>query len=245
MTGASPNASQIEAWNGDGGHLWVAQADERDRFLAPVARELLTAASPEPGMRVLDVGCGCGATTLSAAAQLGSTGTVTGVDVSAPMLDVARGRARANGTDNVSFVLADAQDHAFEADSVDLMISRFGTMFFSDPGAAFANLATSLCTGGRVCFATWQPLSRNEWLSVPIELFRRRAEPTPSVEVTGMFSQADPDRVDAMLQQAGYRSIDLRPVDVAFTVGHTVDEALDYLTSSGPVRALAREQRAT
>lgn len=232
------NAEQFEAWNGDGGQRWVASADERDRILAPVADALLAAAELFAGSRVLDVGCGCGATTLRTANQVGDTGTVTGVDLSEPMLEVARRRARAARVDNADFVQADAQTHAFQPGSVDLVISRFGTMFFSDPGAAFANIAKALGSDGRICFATWQPLAANDWLAIPGAALLQHAELPPTIHGPGMFAQSDPDIVTATLGVAGFRDITMDPVDVMFTIGQSIDEAVKYLSESGLGRAL-------
>ena len=232
------NASQYEAWNGEGGQRWVAGADERDRILAPVADLLLTRAAPTPGVRVLDVGCGCGATTLRAATLVGDTGSVTGLDLSAPMLAVARQRAAVASATNTSFVQADAQTHRFDPGSADLVISRFGTMFFSDPDAAFANIATALATAGRLCLATWQPLAGNEWLAVLGAALLRHADLPPTIHGPGMFAQSDPDVVTATLRNAGYRAITIDAADVTFTIGQTIDEAVEYLADSGPGRAL-------
>jgi ubiquinone/menaquinone biosynthesis C-methylase UbiE len=233
------NASQYEVWNGDGGRRWVARADQRDRVLAPVADALLTAASPPSGSRVLDVGCGCGATTLRAGALVGDTGTVLGVDLSAPMLAVGRERALAEGRDRVSFLQADAQIHAFASGSNDVVISRFGTMFVADPTTAFANLRRSLRPGGRLCLATWQPLAANEWLTVPGAALLQHTDLPPAAEAgPGMFAQSEPDAVVSTLAAAGLRDAAVQPVRVTFTLGATVDEAVEYLSDSGPGRAL-------
>ena len=232
------NAAQFEAWNGDGGQRWVASADERDRILAPVADALLALAAPTPGLRVLDVGCGCGATALRAATLVGDTGSVTGLDISEPMLEVARQRATVGGATNTSFVQADAQTHRFEPGSVDLVISRFGTMFFSDPDAAFTNLATALTDEGRICFATWQPLASNEWLAVPGAALLRHTDAPPTVHGPGMFAQSDPDVVTATLRAAGFSDITIEAADVTFTIGQTIDEAMRYVAETGPGRAL-------
>jgi ubiquinone/menaquinone biosynthesis C-methylase UbiE len=172
----SANESQFDAWNGESGRRWVATADERDRVLAPVGEALLAVADTRPGMRVLDIGCGCGSTTLMAADSVGNNGSAIGIDLSGPMLELARERANAAGTVNASFVQGDAQTHAFEAEAADLIISRFGTMFFADPKAAFANIARALRPGGRLCIATWQPLAANEWLIVPGSALLRHTE---------------------------------------------------------------------
>jgi SAM-dependent methyltransferase len=232
------NVSQFEAWNGDSGHRWVARADERDRVLAPVADALLAVADPTPGTRVLDVGCGCGVTTLRTATQVGDTGSVTGIDLSAPMLAVARQRARAARAVNTSFVHADAQTYSFEPGSVDLVISRFGTMFFSDPDAAFANIATALVSEGRLCLATWQPLAANEWLAIPGAALLQHADLPATLHGPEMFAQSDPAVVTATLRAAGFGDITIDAADVTFTLGKTIDEAVEYLADSGPGRAL-------
>ena len=236
---ASANPSQFEAWNGVSGLRWVATADARDRVLAPVADVLLEAAAPEPGMHVVDIGCGCGATTLMTADRIGSAGSVVGIDLSAPMLDVARRRAQAEGAVNASFVQGDAQTHTFEPGSADLVISRFGTMFFADSEAAFTNIGTTLRAGGRLCIATWQPLVANEWLAVPGAAILRHTElPETAPDQPGMFAQSDPYFVSATLAAAGFADITLDATAVELTFGATVDEAVEYLADSGHGRML-------
>ena len=234
------NPSAFENWNGEQGLRWVASADQRDQILAPAADALLATAHPALGSRVLDIGCGCGVTTLLAASSIGPDGWVTGVDISAPMLEEARGRARARGVTNAEFVHADAQIHAFEAESVDLVMSRFGTMFFADPGAAFANIAAAVRPGGRLCLATWQPLVANEWLLVPATALLRHTDLPAAMAPTepGMFAQSDPEVVTAVLDAAGFADVQLAATEVTFALGSTVDEAVDYLAETGPGRLL-------
>jgi SAM-dependent methyltransferase len=235
----SANESQFDAWNGESGRRWVTTADSRDRVLAPVGEALLGAAAATPGMRVLDVGCGCGSTTLMAARSVGSTGSATGIDLSGPMLDVARQRASAAVALNASFVQGDAQTHAFERDAVDLVISRFGTMFFADAEAAFANIARALRADGRLCLATWQPLAANEWLMVPGAVLLRHTDlPATVPDQPGMFAQSDPEQVSATLAAAGFVDIAVDGANVTFTFGQTIDEAVDFLADGGPGRML-------
>lgn len=190
-------------------------------------------------MRVLDIGCGCGSTTLIAATSVGTTGSATGIDLSGPMLDVARHRATAAGAVNASFVQGDAQTHTFESEAADLVISRFGTMFFADPEAAFANIARALRPDGRLCLATWQPLTANEWLIVPRAALLRHTElPTTAPDQPGMFAQSEPELVSATLAAAGFADINIESAAVDFTFGQTVDEAVEYLADSGPGRML-------
>jgi SAM-dependent methyltransferase len=233
------NASQFDAWNGDSGRRWVARADQRDKVLGPVADVLFAATAPSPGTRVLDIGCGCGATTLLAATAIGAAGSAVGIDLSAPMLDVARERATASGGTNTSFVHGDAQTHAFEPDSIDLVISRFGTMFFADPVAAFSNIGTALRPGERLCIATWQPLAANEWLTVPgAVLLRHTQMPEPTPGEPGMFAQSDPETIAAVLTAAAFVDVGIEAREVTFTLGQTVDEAVEYLADSGPGRLM-------
>jgi ubiquinone/menaquinone biosynthesis C-methylase UbiE len=235
------NREQYDAWNGDSGQRWIQDPDRRDRVLSPIADALLATAGLTSGQSVLDVGCGCGATTLAAARAVGADGSATGVDLSEPMLDVARRRAATAGIANVTFVQADAQTCDLGAHRFDVAISRFGTMFFADPGAAFTNLAAALDRGGRICLATWQPLVVNEWLTVPgAALLRYGSLPDSDDDGTGpgMFAQSDPDHLRRVLTAAGYANIELHPVEVTLTLGADPDEAVAYLADSGPGRAV-------
>ena len=133
------NPEQATYWNARGEH-WVAHQPAIDARLAPVGEALFARAAPCPGERALDVGCGTGTTTLELAARVGASGEVLGVDISAPMLAVARQRCAERGYQHVRLLHADAQSDRFEAAAYDLLLSRFGVMFFSDPVAAFTNL---------------------------------------------------------------------------------------------------------
>jgi SAM-dependent methyltransferase len=230
------NTEQYTAWNGESGQRWIADADRRDRVMAPIAGALLDAARLCPGDRVLDIGCGCGATTLAAALAVAPSGKAHGLDLSAPMLAVARRRAEALGLTNVSLIQADAQTHELSAGSFDAAISRFGTMFFADPEAAFANLARALLPGGRLCIATWQALAANEWLAVPGTLLLRYGS-LPETTGPGMFAQSDPAVITATLAAGGFTAVDVRPMAVPLNLGADPDEAADYLASTGPGRA--------
>jgi len=237
---STANPAQSEAWNGENGRRWVASADQRDQILAPVADALFAAAGLTAGLRVLDIGCGCGVTTLRAAALVGGTGAATGIDLSGPMLDLAQQRAVLSAAANTSFVQGDGQTHTFDPASVDVIIGRFGTMFFSDPIGAFTNIGTALRPGGRLVLATWQPLAANEWLIVPgAALLNHTAmRAAASDDGPGMFAQSDPETVTSTLRAAGFVDIALEATEVTFTIGQTLDEAVEYLADSGPGRVL-------
>lgn len=222
----------------DADHSPGADPDALDRVMAPVADAIFAAVDLRPGEKVLDIGCGCGATTLRAAVAVGARGSVHGIDVTEAMLDVARRRVAASGLANVSLVEADAQAHPLPG-PFDVAISRFGTMFFSDPVEAFANIGGALRPGGRCCLATWRPLEANEWLAVPgAALLRWITLPDLSGGGPGMFAQSDPDAVAATLTEAGYTGIGLEPVDVRLPLGADPADAAERLADTGVGRAV-------
>ena len=148
------NAAQAEFWNGDAGRRWRDYQDRHDRMLLPVTKLLLAAAAARPGERVVDVGCGCGELAFRLAEEVAPSGQVLGVDISEPMLGLARERAPAGAV--LRFALADATTFAFAPGAADLAVSRFGIMFFADPAKSFANLGRALKPGGRIVFACWR-----------------------------------------------------------------------------------------
>jgi ubiquinone/menaquinone biosynthesis C-methylase UbiE len=247
------NPEQYELWNGESGERWVADADLRDAVLAPIADLLLRRAAIQPGEAVLDIGCGCGVTTIAAADATGPTGTVVGLDISAPMLDVARRRADRADLHRVQFIHGDAQTQEL-GQTFALAISRFGTMFFAEPATAFTNIARHLRPGGRLCIATWQPRAANEWLVVPCAALvgygtLPEAADAAAANVPGMFAQSDPDSVRALLAGAGFADVKSEPHTLALCFGAHVEEAVDYLVGAGPARdvlaTIAPEQRET
>jgi len=145
-----PNAEQITYWNEQGGPRWVELQEALDRQLASFGRIVMDRLAIGSGERVLDVGCGCGETSLEIGRRVGTKGSVVGADISTVMLERARERGR--GVANVEFLVADAQTHAFAPASFDVVFSRFGVMLFADPRTAFATLAHALKPGGRLGF---------------------------------------------------------------------------------------------
>ena len=182
-----PNAEQVRYWNEVAGPRWVRFQEGLDRQLAALAEAALGRAAPAPGEAVLDVGCGCGATTLELGRRVGGSGRALGVDISRPMLERARARAQAAGGAG-RLRRGRRADGEFEAGAFDLLFSRFGVMFFTDPAAAFANLRRALRPGGRVAFLCWQRFADNPWMLVPlgavaqhVSLPLRRVRPTRPV----------------------------------------------------------------
>jgi SAM-dependent methyltransferase len=234
----APNQAGREAWNGESGRRWVVDPDGRDRVIAAVGDVLLGEAALQPGERVLDIGCGCGATTLAAARAVGPGGAVLGVDLSAPMLAVAERRVRHAGMRNVALVEADAQVLPLDPASQDCAVSRFGTMFFDDLEAAFTNVASALRPGGRLVMATWQPLIVNEWLTVPGgALLRFGGLPDGPPSGPGMFSLSEAAAVASLLARAGFVDVRAVPVVVPLRLGDDVERASEHLADTGVGRA--------
>ena len=205
-------------------------------MLRPVSDRLIVAAAPKPGDRVIDVGCGCGATTIDFAARVGPGGEVLGLDISAPML--ARARQRAPQNLPVRLELADATVYDFEPDGADLVVSRFGVMFFADPARSFANLRTGLKPGGRLVFACWREAKQNPWLIVPLREAGKHAPALPETgaEAPGPFAFANEARVRRILSDAGYADIDLEPqdLDLDLAAGQGLDTAVKAAMTIGP-----------
>src|ERR1700733_14024236 len=166
-TGHDLNADQIAYWNGPGGQHWTDRQQTQDVLLAPVSDLLIDRAKAKVGARIIDVGCGCGATTIALARKVGPTGHVFGVDISAPMR--ARARQVAPAGLPVDFVLADATVYPFDPASSDLLVSRFGVMFFAGPALSFANMRTALRPSGRLTFACWREPRDNPWMMAPLQ----------------------------------------------------------------------------
>jgi SAM-dependent methyltransferase len=236
-----PNAEQIRYWNEQAGPKWVAQQARLDAHIGALGERAMDRAEIVPGEAILDVGCGCGATTIELARRTGDTGNVLGVDISAPMLELARQRTAQAGLRNLRFELADAQTHQFSSVGRDLVYSRFGVMFFADPVAAFANLRRALEPGGRLAFVCWQAMAVNPWMAVPLgaALQHLTLATPPPPGAPGPFSFADRDRVAGILSDAGFADVVIEPLEEEVTIGGTtdLDEAVAFLLTLGPASA--------
>jgi SAM-dependent methyltransferase len=235
-TGA--NSEQIAFWNNVGGPKWVRFQALLDRQLDEIGKLVMEAARLETGQAVLDVGCGCGSTTLELARRVGPTGSATGIDISRPMLELARERARTEGLANTSFTEADAQTHSFRPE-FDVLYSRFGVMFFDNPAAAFANLHRGLRSGARVAFACWQAVHRNPWMAVPMMAAMKHItiELPSSPDAPGPFAFADSARVERILGEAGYGNVAVAGHDISIVLGGGSDlgETTKLVMELGPL----------
>ena len=238
------NADQLAFWNGAGGRTWVARQAHTDTTLAPVFEALLGLASARPGERVLDVGCGCGVTTLELARAVGPAGRVAALDISGPMLDEGRARAGAAGVANVDWVQADAASAAL--DDFDLLVSAFGVMFFGDPVAAFAHMRCAARPGARMALACWRSLGENPWMEVPMRAVAPHVppRPKPNPHAPGMFAFADPERVARVLTAAGWAAprLDRLDIDLDIAAGRGLEEAVVQSTRIGAINSWLRGQ---
>ncbi len=245
-TESAPGAMTAGFWNAEGGEVWVRQQGLLDRLNAPIGEAIAARADPGPGKRALDVGCGAGATTLDMARRLGPEGCCVGVDVSGPLLALARRRAQDEAVDQARFIEADAQDHAFAPGEFDVILSRFGVMFFTDPDAAFANLRRALRPDGDVVFACWRGPAENPLSQIPLQVAAPLLSepPPPPGDGPGRFAFADPERVRGVLERTGWRDVTISPLDAAMPV--TLDEAMVLSLELGPLgQILRREDEAT
>jgi SAM-dependent methyltransferase len=223
------NADQLGGWDGPTGEYWAAHADRYDAGVAAYQGPLLDAAAIGPADAVLDVGCGAGQVTRDAARRA-TAGSALGIDLSIPMLDLARGRAEREGIANATFEQADAQVHPFPAGRFDVVVSRHGSMFFGDPRAAFTNIARALRPGGRLVLLTWQPFARQEWISsffAALDAGRGLAAPPPGMP--GPFGLSDPDQVREILTSAGFADVRLAGVEKPMDYGPDPDDAASFV----------------
>jgi SAM-dependent methyltransferase len=213
------NAEQIAFWNGPGGRRWVEQQENVDRLMQPLTAAVLDRAAAQPGERVVDIGCGCGGTTVELARRVGAAGRVLGVDVSAPML--ARARERLTPGLPIELVQADATALPFPRGGFDLLFSRLGVMFFAEPARSFANLRTALRPGGRLAFVCFRTPRENPWMMVPLQAAYEHVPRLPQLgpEAPGPFSLASEGRVRLILGQAGFEAVSLDPLDLELDLG--------------------------
>jgi SAM-dependent methyltransferase len=230
------NVAQADYWNGVAGQRWRDRQDHQDEVLKPISERLITVADPKPGERAIDVGCGCGATTIDFARRVAPSGEVVGLDISEPML--ARARERAEPGLPARFVLADATVHQTAPNWADLVVSRFGVMFFADPALSFANIRRGLRPGGRLAFACWREARQNVWMMAPLREAAKHAPRLPDMgpEDPGPFAFADEARVRRILREAGYADIVVAPhdLDLDIAIGRGLDSAVEGALAIGP-----------
>ncbi|RKE24364.1 methyltransferase family protein [Paraburkholderia sp. BL23I1N1] len=229
---ARQSADQVGDWNGQSGERWVANQARLDALVAVFGQAAIEAAAPATGERVLDIGCGAGASSLALAARVGAGGQVLGVDISESLIDrsIDRARALARHDTPARFQVADASSAELPEGAFDILFSRFGVMFFPDPTAAFAHMRRALRPGGRVAFVCWRGAAENDWMRLPVVALKDIVPPSalPDPEAPGPFSFGDREHVARILTAAGFTEIVISPFDAAvpFGEGETRDAAI-------------------
>lgn len=237
------NEDQRLFWNGPAGRSWAAMQSRLTHIFAPVTEAIVAIAQPRPGEQVLDIGCGSGDTALAVAARVAPDGRVHGIDISADLLALARQRAA-----GAPVLFTDADAATFTAAvPADLLVSRFGVMFFDDPVAAFANLRAQSAPDGRLAFACWQAPRVNPWATMPMRALEGvlpPQEPPGDPHAPGPFALADAARAVGIFTAAGWRDVQAVPHDFAMQIGDGPDAlatAVDFLTTIGPAARALRE----
>lgn len=245
---AEQNVYQVTGWNDRSGERWVAHQARLDAMLAVFGEAAIDAAAPAAGDRVLDIGCGAGASSLALAARIGPVGQVLGVDISEPLIGQAQ--ARAPRDSSALFRVADASNADLPEGMFDILFSRFGVMFFKDPTGAFAHMRRALQPGGRVAFVCWRSAAENDWMRLPLDAISAIVplSTPPDPEAPGPFSFGDRGRLARILTGAGFTDIAIAPFDasVPFGEGETreaaIDEAVQMVFEAGPLSSVLADQ---
>ncbi len=242
------NQQQMDMWNGRAGASWVRHNTLLEQLLAEPGRRCMDSLSLPVGARLLDVGCGCGNQTLEWASRLDTDSTITGVDISKPMLTLAEelkvtNHSALNAT--IEFVEGDASDSLFPNETFDAIYSRFGVMFFADPTAAFATLRETLKPEGQLGFVCWQSPALNPFFTAPMQAALSVLPPPPPAKpgAPGPFGLADRDLIERVLTDAGFTALKIEPLTLQLSVGasQSFDEIFEELIQIGPAAALIAE----
>ena len=240
MTSVDDNSEAIEAWDGPLFERFVHFRELMVDGLGAFGERALELHPPQPGDRVLDVGCGFGDSAALIASLVGSEGTVLGVDAAPRFIASARADY---GAENVRFEVADVERTAF-AEEFDLAFARFGTMFFANPVHALRNVRNALRPGGRLCMVVWRRKLDNDWMHraevLVADYLTRPEEYDEPTCGPGPFSMANADTVSDILLAAGYRDVELSRCDIPIRIGRNLDEAVELMTALGPAGEVIR-----
>lgn len=235
------NTEQAAYWAGRAGS-WTSQEASHHRVIGPAGLLAMERLDPQPGQTVVDLGCGTGQTTVDLARRVAPGGQVVGVDIAAAMFERARQHLADAGVDNVELVHADVQSSDLGQGRFDGAFSRFGVMFFSDPAAAFTNVHDSLRSGGVLSFACWQQLLANDWMLAPAQAAVAAlgvAPEMPAADAPGPFSLADPQRVQHLLEAAGFQDVDITPRNDFLMVPESgIGDMTESALQVGPVQRM-------
>jgi SAM-dependent methyltransferase len=235
------NEQQIEYWNGRTGERWAELQDSIDRNLGHITQGFIPFVGAKPGQRILDIGCGCGTTTLTFAGAVQPGGSVAGIDVSQPMLGVARARASARNAE-IPFIEDDASSYEFQP-VFDQVVSRFGVMFFTDPPAAFRNIRRALVPNGTIAFVCWRTPAENGWAATPMAAAKALLPPSEPTDpyAPGPFAFAERSRLEGIMSAAGFRAVHIEKFDGHMEMGATTEAAAREALNIGPLSRAAAD----
>ena len=240
---ANANAEAIEAWDGPLYDRFVQFREIVTTGLGAHGDAALALFPPQPGQRVLDIGCGFGDTTQRIAGLVGAEGEAVGVDAAPKFIDTARRETAAMGVPNARFEVADVQSDPLGG-PYDMAFSRMGTMFFANPVAAMRNVRESLVPGGRLAMVVWRRREDNDWIYraqlITEQIVQRPEEYDEPTCGPGPFSMAGADTTSDILKIAGFEDIALRRCDLPILVGHDVEQALALVMALGPAGEILR-----
>lgn len=235
------NVDMAAAWDGPEGDHWAENARRYESTSERYGDVLLQAITFSGNENVLDIGCGTGRSTRQAA-RLAPGGTALGLDLSSRMLDAARRAAADEGLTNVRFEQGDAQVHPFEPGAFDVGVSLFGSMFFNDPEAAFANIRQAIRPEGRLVLLAWRDLPSNEWVAAIRDVLAMGRElPMPPPGVAGPFAFADAPHTEALLRHAGFANVTTDRVDESMRFGDNAEDAFSFVSTFGITRGLTHD----
>ncbi len=236
----TPNATERDYWSGPSGQTWIRHREDQDAILAQVTDLVVARAEAKPGQGAVDIGCGTGALTRAMADRVGAAGTVLATDISAPLL--AETERLSAGAPQVTPLLADAQSVDWPGEPLDMAVSRFGVMFFSDPPKAFANIGRALKPGGRMVFAAWGAYSENPFWVVPQRIAAERLGRPPAIPATepGPFGLSDRDWSMTQLEEAGLDDVACERASVGLRHPGGLEALSELSTRIGPAARVLR-----
>ena len=231
------NSDQKEFWNDIKGQLWVDMQPRIDEMLRPFGEKTLAALGPKSGEKVLEIGCGTGTMTLTLAERVKPSGEIVAVDISKPMLKLARSRTNSLTPDGPVFVEGDAQVHNFSTGYFDALFSRFGVMFFDDPITAFRNFRDAVRPGGRLAYVCWADRKDNPWIRLPTGASREFLDipPPPEVDAPGQFAMEREARIKEVLEESGWSNAAIERFDIKHSLGSNVSDAANFISHMGPM----------
>ena len=241
--GANPD--QGEFWNGPSGQFWVKQDAAMSERLTKITELLFTPEALSDGQKVLDIGCGAGATVFRAASLVGAKGWVTGLDISQPLLSLAE--QKSSNLPNIDLIQADAQTYAFAAKTYDVVQSRFGMMFFENPIAAFENIRSAMVPGGALQFVCWASFEQNEFFNSPVNVVCQVAnlEYDMPTNAPGPMAFSDYQYLTDILLKAGFQNISITPKETSLTTRDSVEQDATLLMQIGPAARLIKTAELT